>query len=72
MKQAISEKLKALMEQRGWNSSDLASKANLEESVVQTILEGTSHTASMQEMVALTKALGVSLNDFTSDLKVDE
>lgn len=72
MKQAISEQLKALMEQRGWNSSDLAIKANLEESVVQAILKGTSHRVSMQEMVALTKALDVSLNEFTSDLKLEE
>lgn len=68
MKQAISERLKELMEQRGWSSADLASKANLEESLVQAILDGTSHNTSMQEMVALTKAMGVSLNEFTSDL----
>lgn len=72
MKQAISERLKELMEQRGWSSVDLANKANLEESVVQAIVEGTSHRASMQEMVALTNALGVSLNEFTSDLNVEE
>lgn len=72
MKQAISERLKELMEQRGWSSADLAGNANLEESVVQAILEGTSYRASMKEMVALTKAMGVSLNEFTSDLKIEE
>lgn len=72
MNQAISEQLKVLMAQRGWSSADLAGKANLEESVMQAILEGTSHRASIQQMVALTKALGVSLNEFTSDLKVKE
>ena len=72
MKQAVAERLKELMEQKGLDVQALVNTSKLDEATVHAILEGASYRASMQEMVALTNALGVSLNDFTSELNVEE
>lgn len=72
MKQAVAERLKELMKEKGLDVQALANASKLDEATVNAILEGASYRASMQEMVALTNALGVSLNDFTSELNVEE
>jgi transcriptional regulator with XRE-family HTH domain len=67
MEGTIASRLKTLRESRGFSQQALADAAGVHVSVVFKIEQGQSVDPRISSLVALAKALGVSIAEFTED-----
>ena len=63
VKKMLEQKIKQLRKKAGWSQQKLAEKARLSYTVITKIEQGVAKRPSIQTMVKLADALGISLDE---------
>ncbi|MFF5995802.1 helix-turn-helix transcriptional regulator [Lysinibacillus sp. KU-BSD001] len=66
MQEAIRQRIAPLMQERNLTISELARRAGLTQSTVNDIVKGKVKNPSMQAILQIADALGLSIGEFTS------